>query len=1718
MRSNTRAGNSRFIRHPRPFHGELGIALLTVLVILTVMAIFGAAFVQQVRIQLSTTGSFSNRQIVGDVATGSISLVEQDFNVGLNGPDGVPFSGDEVNPYISLLDAWLVGPSGSLSANEPRTIHDTRQWIFDSNRLYDVDNRLSPLMRIHNGATWETYHSLEGSPFDGFLFTARGVDEDPSGDISRDGIPGLEAVDDNLDGLIDGRLNTQTPIPSRLGADDDEDQLVDEDPVEFRAQVLPVDSFGDTRVDLLRMGWDNDGDYSGSDPASGRVNINVAGNQNGPDGTHIYNQGSHPGELDLEAFFTCLLGAELGLQAATLGLPTGFPGTVRYRQGVDGGPGILGVDDNLNDSINFLGEGFDDDGDGLTDEEDEMLAGSPGGGAVEFEPPTVPSDLIDNRADRAQVLVNGVDDGGIATVIDDIFELDDPGAGSNPAIDDLGESRPRSPYPDVSGRDTPFATRGELGRKLVDAQGEPLRLSGPLDVPVIERPTASEMLERYITTRSSSPRLRRDSTGSPDAAANRGKVNPNLLLVQTPDGLANARPTAADLLSLAGLDNDGDWDIRTDDRNNNQLPDGDWDGAAEADITNNADDDYDGLVDDEGDANRDNQVSYDPEARIDEDPITFRGIDGEASRNGVFTDTTESNTSDWIIGDRVDNNNNRDRWMSDGIDNDFDGLTDENRLDDYRNLPGYPPTTPEEAYIMWNAAGDEGVDELDEWYVEDWDDDLDRKHDEDGLDLPFLVNLVDALDYSQDPNINDGVTFLEIPRIDENGNTTLVSAYGNEALRITEVMARPVMRLQPAEAGGWTEEPISASGTFELGSYLTTAGAFPGNWTFENIPKGDYYVAVYSFFDPESPATFALGGVGTVVEINSTSLKTVPVAFADDDVKKTYGVQFETLFDGERAFISQDPFELDGTLDLRISPAPAGTDTIAFDYVELYAPDAQYIEMCNFGERRINMKGWEFRFGAWDDKDDDGLLDDDEEITAKVRLKEDEDVFVNPGQFVVFYRDEASAEDVTEDGPSKIEALKAENHEGGQEPVVITADDIESSTGSPDLSQSLFEIVFGPDGAKSVEVYAPERIDQIGQPNEKYTLMDSFYYSIGSDFCSPFEVQKRQDELTFAPQHRGDPTASAYRIEVATAGAVAPTRELYVHGPMRIRAEDAVVTFSREANPDREAILEGAEYKAEANAGRSVVNDGVIGFATETVQNWTEYGESLLETSSFLTDDTAEITFHWPGLLNRFRNADPDVAGEDEEYPLLFVRAGGISTSSAEEDDLHPVGRIEVDDATRVVYHGDLLFVIDPLEPDDYPDILDADNDSLRITFLKDEENGPCYFAYLEITPGKRDQVETPEDDALIGRIAGDPGREWGYFPDTFTDGGDGAQFYYASRRRRLPIVETPGSGNPDIQTLNYQRSLRFREGPMANASAYLTGTAGRNIEKYSMGRNVFGGPTTLEFQQIANRLDFHPDVQPEGLINVNVADQKVLTALPCLPPESPQFSNVNTRLSFATLISQIIVMGRSQRGFDGEIGLPDVDDDSDGGPDLYDVGGFSQPEIFRYGPLWDAPQLGITSELLGDSLQFGFGKFAYSDRGANPADSILDLHAPGSDDGPYREVGDMAHGFLHPVTIDVLRRINDPSLFGDYPAGGPLGVGSLKPAGWTSNTPTLDETDVMILLGRILNLSTVQANEFLVTTRARVFEIDVNNDDPDNLTLEIDQVAEQELEAGLRR
>ena len=182
----------------------------------------------------------------------------------------------------------------------------------------------------------EKYGGIPNPELDDFAYPW-GIDEDPVGDLSGDGRPGIAGVDDDLDGLtdedsqnrgrryVDGKWEEDEGYNNDLVNDDDEDGLIDED----IRDKMP----NSTDYYPLGYGLDNDGDMCGIFDESSKININCAGNLSGSGSTHYYDQGLGPNEINLAIF---LVGRGLS-QAKALQVARKI---VLHKYGEDEYPGI----------------------------------------------------------------------------------------------------------------------------------------------------------------------------------------------------------------------------------------------------------------------------------------------------------------------------------------------------------------------------------------------------------------------------------------------------------------------------------------------------------------------------------------------------------------------------------------------------------------------------------------------------------------------------------------------------------------------------------------------------------------------------------------------------------------------------------------------------------------------------------------------------------------------------------------------------------------------------------------------------------------------------------------------------------------------------------------------------------------------------------------------------------------------------------------------------------------------------------------------------------------------------------------------------------------------------------------------------------------------------------------------------------------------------------
>jgi len=296
---------------------------------------------------------------------------------------------------------------------------------------------------------------------------------------------------------------------------------------------------------------------------------------------------------------------------------------------------------------------------------------------------------------------------------------------------------------------------------------------------------------------------------------------------------------------------------------------------------NGADDDGDNLVDDTGDFNGDWMLTYDPEWHLNEDP------DGDANGDGypglgASIDSRDGTDEGDIVEERrattlrAKGPNER---LTSFADDDGDGFAD------FRDPQVIAAMYRADADLVDNDNDGE-VDEADERYVAAWDDDEDGRMDEDPPEFQFILNLADYIDQPMpapitgDPDVQSvlglnsrrlvlsdpptvrvfdgGITssrqrafemhpkFLSGPdrqqdaRLENEMELLLpnppqcsnkVAYRGVEGIRINEIMAKPMIRLEAEEVlqqfrPGQTGVLIPKSGRFRVTEGTDDDGEF----------------------------------------------------------------------------------------------------------------------------------------------------------------------------------------------------------------------------------------------------------------------------------------------------------------------------------------------------------------------------------------------------------------------------------------------------------------------------------------------------------------------------------------------------------------------------------------------------------------------------------------------------------------------------------------------------------------------------------------------------------------------------------------------------------------------------------------------------------------------------------------------------------------------------
>lgn len=602
--------------------GRRGVALLSALAILAVFAVITATFLFSLTLQERASISFQDTAAAQEGSESGALAVLAALELEFNGPDGIPYSGDERYTFDSLLSPAMAGRGDMLQEDQ---VYDARSWqplIFDPQ---SIEPGFDPFALL-----------------DPKYYMPVGVDEDPPGDLSaliepaagmsldavllRAAAPGIPFFDDDGDGLVDedgagnekwlsyDPLSRQEPVRNPLydplfDADDDEDGRIDEDPglrwdaaLGWIRDVDPLNEYAGMVSDNYML--DDDRDISGVFDMQARLNINVGGAYYAGVTGGRYHEGASSHELDPAMLFLAL---DIPV-ADALQLVDSF---TSLRQGDDSAPGLAGVDDDKNNAPLIGFNGLDDDNDGQIDEEDEIYIGAMARinrGDVRadirsrFESDYIPGDGIDNDGDgRTDEADEGVDNPQEFDPLDDLW------------------------YDAV--------------RNLRLAQG--FRPNDPNLVPHDDYPVTIsdndtlQMVEPLLTVVSHGPQVSPMVRSTIDGLAPRINLNRmnNYSSIYGGEDLSY-------LLSLQ-VDNDRDWSPRYD-LDGNNLPSGDADGEqGESAATpvpvgtphnrNGRDDDGDLIADDDGDFTRCFDRTYDPEWGVNEDPwgdVTINEING----------------------------------------------------------------------------------------------------------------------------------------------------------------------------------------------------------------------------------------------------------------------------------------------------------------------------------------------------------------------------------------------------------------------------------------------------------------------------------------------------------------------------------------------------------------------------------------------------------------------------------------------------------------------------------------------------------------------------------------------------------------------------------------------------------------------------------------------------------------------------------------------------------------------------------------------------------------------------------------------------------------------------------------------------------------------------------------------------------------------------------
>ena len=1480
----------------RPRGPQSGVALITVMAILSILAVIAFSFLTAARLELETSRNFQQAMRVQDVTEGSIQMVNTWLNAQQNGPDGIPYSGDEPRQYDSKLDFWYVGVSRPLERDTSFSVRG---------HLPGQLRAVAPY--FPNGYTDPEY------------FLPLGLDEDPPGDLSvqmgfdTQSAPGLLGIDDDGDGLTDEDVNGishgQAGYLAAYDDDDDEDGRIDEDPGYVPPDLTFAQSFvpGDPRTDLaLQQTYmvDADEDFAGVVDESSLLNLNFAGNAN-----LRYNEGYSTYEMDLVSMLINLGWTSSQAEAMARSI-------IEYRHGDDRVPGVVG-DDNGNNNPATGFNLIDDDGDGLTDEFDEVFVGFPTSAQY--------------RGLNTIILGDGIDNDGDGLT-------DEQGEG----IDDPGE------YSLVA--DNTFSSVDELGL----ATGfERTDLAFGNAVRVFDK------VRYLVTVYSCSPQIV-SGCGEVVIDARKGPYSPELI---NPSLLLSSNAGANGLGGIAyvspiQVDNDGDWDPRRDDHNRNGRPDGNWDSGPERDTLepfyssngadddldgmvdepgegNGIDDDRDGLIDDDGDINGDGNVGYDPEWHVNEDPWGdangdgFPGLEGEDDDGDGGADYNDPEVRAAMQNSETD-----------GVDNDWDGVTDE---------PGEP-------------------------YIPSWDDDEDGRFDEDPPEYPFLLNLMDSIDqpiagfdpptitqlygYSgmqvRDPlqsyatYIGTTVDALPIPvnsaadggipkpveggpgpsRYLENLNTVGTFS-GLENVRISEVLSAPVIHLEAEGADRFDtekdgEDDDTAVGEVWSDSSFSTDTAHPSGfvpyerkqterdnrgvfhirndpyfqenallpnvrlrkdlrpegarWRFSDLPPGRYDLIVYIGQD-DRPFS----------DTNDPRRPLYSQAWRfNGDTLQSLGAEFPTSGDTGTFYVPNVDLS-SGSLDVEINiPADVGRNgqnttgaagqavDVSFDAIDLVRKDLCYVEMMNLSRLPVDVSEWQLRVSGAGPQGG---------------------AYILPGNTVI-PPDDISTPAV---GENILLVVRDENALSefygdmlGSAPIVTA----ESATGELLTLSGLSNTLNQARRFVPVDGYVDLEAPVAGSAG-RFIVVDRFKY-----FNYSANPKMHTGRMGTIAQERRDPGELRFDVTRTTSGSrslnrvdpYTPTMRLYARDAYRDNLGDMTLVGAL-LNEDPALVSSIGMLRADKDVG---------------------------------TNNTS--TFTWPGSAK--------LAQLDGTTSVFQVRVFGRFG--------YPVGHVEIPEAPqalelnaqwfpridptvdlyvnplRITYsqlhHGDVAFFW-------FPEGVDPEDDlTLKLSFEKIGRNlrdntADFFFDYVEIT-----RVGDYEPGQYLNYYrTGTPGRQNAfyqplYFPET------GRTF------TGLPYPDT--GGNPaDLltgelfgldQDLKTQRFAPVKQGAIASPGYLINIHNGAPFGRFGLFDLRYNFPFLTGSRTEGAMIP--------GQININTAAREVLSALPFAPPNL----SADARAAWNRIVAQHVILGRRLVGHDGVYGPP-RDADGDGALDVGD-------------------------------------------------------------------------------------------------------------------------------------------------------------------------------------